>query len=147
MGIEMLEPLVQKLGDPKLWSSLNRLFIAMMAMNTASDLYSKSGDRGVQREALGLEGKKSSDMMKAMMLYNQMNSASADKDFERAVGLRREDRAEARGQRMTELGMGMRSQDNQMLMGIIQAMMQNAQPRIPQIQEYGPPTSLISLLR
>ena len=101
-----------------------------------------------QGAMLGFQEKELQTKKQGMAQYIDYLKNSAETDYGRTLGLKREDRDYDRQNMLLAMMMQGRQNQQQMMMGLMQSMMQAN--RIPQIEpsaQYGPPSSLTSLLR
>jgi hypothetical protein len=130
-----------------LMDKLMRLGLIFGVTSTGLDQFGKYKDRQLQQAGIDMQGRQSDVSSQASLMLQKMLMDSNDKMYERMASTRKEDKSDERRMQMLMMAMAGKQQDNQLQMGLIQAMMQNSQPYIRPPQEYGPPTSLISLLR
>ena len=101
-----------------------------------------------QGAMLGFQEKELQTKKQGMAQYIDYLKNSAETDYSRTVGLKREDRDYDRQNMLLAMMMQGRQNQQQMIMGLMQAMMQaNKIPQIEPSAQYGPPSSLTSLLR
>ena len=112
---------------------------------TAEQAYQAYLNYKGQAAQLGFQEKSTSMQKQGMGQYLDYLKNSSDTDFNRAVSMKREDRANDRQNMLMAMLMQSNQNQTQTMMGMMQALSQANQ--VPQAQNYGPPSSLTSLLR
>jgi Ni,Fe-hydrogenase III component G len=102
----------------------------------------------LQKAMMGMEEKKMKSSKDASRQYIDFLRQSSEADYGRAVSMKREDRASNKENMMMAMLMQNKQGQTAMMMSLINAMMQAARPQMPEpVGNFGPPSSLVSLLR
>jgi len=101
-----------------------------------------------QKAQLGFQEKQLSTQKQGMAQYIDYLKASAETDYARTLGLKREDRANNREDMLLAAFMGSKQQQTAMAMQMLQNVMTSSRmpPQQP-LDNYAPPNSLVGLLR